>query len=347
VLKKMRSSAVAEEPSAGYPVVANGAPAPERNESSEVAINVQCVRELHFHKEAVNAVKFTSDGNYCMSVSNDRTVQLWNPHRDDPSKAPGQALHIKEYKGSHGYSIYDIAIHPDNSKFVSAGADKACFLTDVATGRTIRRIQAHDRTTNAVDMNDDGTVLITCSYDQTMCVWDLRSVSRDPIQKMMDFRDSVSCVAHSSNTITAGSVDGFVRTYDMRNGKLHSDYLRDPVTSVRYSNDQRSILATCLGSSGDHGTVRLLDLNKGVQLQEYTGHTHTKYKVEACFANNDVHVVGCSEDGNLLHWELVSGNRISRIRAHNAALSSITYHPKLPFFLTAAYEGPIKLWETK
>ena len=35
---------------------------------------------------SVNAVRFTHDGNYCMTASDDRTVKLWNPHKDDPSK---------------------------------------------------------------------------------------------------------------------------------------------------------------------------------------------------------------------------------------------------------------------
>ena len=35
---------------------------------------------------SVNAVRFTHDGNYCMTASEDRTVKLWNPHKDDPSK---------------------------------------------------------------------------------------------------------------------------------------------------------------------------------------------------------------------------------------------------------------------
>ena len=39
-----------------------------------------------FLGSAVNAVRFTTDGNYCMTASDDRSVKLWNPHKDDPSK---------------------------------------------------------------------------------------------------------------------------------------------------------------------------------------------------------------------------------------------------------------------
>ena len=80
-------------------------------------------RNLISHKESANCVQLTRDGNFCMSASNDRTVKLWNPHKDDPI-IPNQGLMIKSYGGSHGYSILDVAISSDNSRFVSAGGDK-------------------------------------------------------------------------------------------------------------------------------------------------------------------------------------------------------------------------------
>ena len=68
------------------------------------------LRECKGHSGAVNAVRFTKDGNYVMSCSDDRTVRLWNPHKADPSKSEGEALLIKKYDGVHGYQILDCAI---------------------------------------------------------------------------------------------------------------------------------------------------------------------------------------------------------------------------------------------
>ena len=65
-----------------------------------------------------------------MTVSNDRTAKLWNPHTVDP-RAPKsdlyvtpQALLIQTYSGYHGYKILDVAITTDKSRFVTAGGDK-------------------------------------------------------------------------------------------------------------------------------------------------------------------------------------------------------------------------------
>jgi len=112
-----------------------------------------CIRELISHEEGVNAVRLTYDGNFCLTASNDRTVKLWNPHRDDQVQQPPsfsrfvetssssssssssrgnvvgdgtskRGLLIKTYGGVHGYEILDVAVFRDNSRFVSAGGDK-------------------------------------------------------------------------------------------------------------------------------------------------------------------------------------------------------------------------------
>jgi mitogen-activated protein kinase organizer 1 len=87
-------------------------------------------RHLNSHNESVNTVKLTYDGNYCMTGSNDRTVKLWNPHKNDLVN-PQNGFLIQTYSGNHGYGVNDIAIMKDNSKFISAGGDKCefpCFM---------------------------------------------------------------------------------------------------------------------------------------------------------------------------------------------------------------------------
>jgi mitogen-activated protein kinase organizer 1 len=68
------------------------------------------LRECKGHSAGVNAIRFTKDGSYAMSCSDDRTIRLWNPHKSDPSKGDDDALLIKKYDGVHGYQILDVAI---------------------------------------------------------------------------------------------------------------------------------------------------------------------------------------------------------------------------------------------
>ena len=73
----------------------------------------------------------------------------------------------------------------DNSKFVSSGGDRSVFLWDVMTGSTIRRIAGHMGKINAVEFNDDASVVVSGSYDSTVRIWDLRYVGSFRSQGML------------------------------------------------------------------------------------------------------------------------------------------------------------------
>ena len=97
------------------------------------------------HQGSINVVRLTSDGQYCMTGSNDRTIKLWNPNKNDPScdnivAMNNNPLLIKSYDGVHGYSVLDIAISKDKSRFSSCGEDRSCYVWDVMSGNTIRSV---------------------------------------------------------------------------------------------------------------------------------------------------------------------------------------------------------------
>jgi mitogen-activated protein kinase organizer 1 len=300
-------------------------------------------RTIAEHEGAVNAVRLTEDGNYCMTCSDDRTIKLFNPHKQDPSKSEQSALLIKSYEGAHGYAVLDASIAKDKTKFASCGEDRTCYIWDVATAQTIRRIQAHSHKINAVAFNNDATVLFSASYDQTVKCWDMRTINRDPIQIMSDFKDSVTCLARTDFAILAGCVDGNVRIYDLRKGQLQTDNLKHPITSIQVSSDQNCYIASCLDS-----TVRMVDITAGKVLNEYKGHKHSEFKSEAVFQSDCNHILAGSEDGALVRWNIVTGTVAGRIdTGHTKAVSSVAYHPSKPIFLTASYDGTVKVWETK
>lgn len=310
---------------------------------------------------SVNVVRFTRDGNYCLSGGDDRVVRLWNPHKDDPAAdSAGKALLIKKYDGTHGYSILDVAVSHDNARFASCGVDKSVFLWDVTSGRVVRRIQHHAQKVNALEMNDDSTVLLTASYDQTVCIWDLRSNMRDPIQTLADFKDSVTSLARTECSILAGSVDGCLRTYDLRKGLLHTDsFPGECITCVRTTHDKKCAVSMCMALSdanlgraavqpGAGAKVRLSDIATGRLVKSYAGHRHNTYKSECCVANDDRHVVAGSEDGSIHFWHIITTAQDAQktiLGAHSSGVSALSHHPTKPLLLSAGYDGKAKLWE--
>lgn len=75
-----------------------------------------------------------------------------------------------------------------------------------------------------------------------------------PVTPSPILQDSVTAVVVSNSDIIACSVDGSVRRFDMRMGRMYVDELHHPVTSCAISHDGQCVLAACLDS-----TLRLLD----------------------------------------------------------------------------------------
>jgi mitogen-activated protein kinase organizer 1 len=48
---------------------------------------------------------------------------------------------------------------------------------------------------------------------------------RTPIQTLMEAKDSITSVVLTDHTLLTGSVDGYVREYDLRAGQLREDYI--------------------------------------------------------------------------------------------------------------------------
>jgi len=182
--------------------------------------------------------------------------------------------------------------------------------------------------------------LVTGSYDATVRLWDLKSNSYEPIQILQDAKDSVASVDISTSEIITGSVDGCVRNYDIRRGKLFTDHIGHPITSVNLSRDRNCILASCLDS-----TLRLLDKSSGELLSAYRGHKNIEYKIDSCFNNNDAVIISGSEDNNVYFWDLVEANLVQTLKGHTGTVCSLSYHLTEPYLLSSSMDGTIKVWQ--
>ncbi|XP_065833950.1 WD repeat domain-containing protein 83-like [Oscarella lobularis] len=288
--------------------------------------------DLTGHHGPARAVRFNYSGSYCLTCGTDKTVKLWNPHR---------GTIIKTYTG-HGREVLDAAAARDNARIATCGADKLIRLFDVSTGNVIRTFRGHMERINCLKFNEECTLLISGSYDATVRVWDLKSRSFEPIQVIDDARDSVTSLQVTDYEILTGSVDSYVRNYDLRMGKLYQDCVGSAVTSVSFTNDRQCIVASSLDNR-----VRLFDKIGGDLLNEYSGHKNEDYKIDSCTTNTDAHIVSGSEEGRICFWDLVETKMTHTLSqgSKTSIIYSIAYHPKETCLLAASSDGSIKVWK--
>jgi mitogen-activated protein kinase organizer 1 len=281
------------------------------------------------HKAPIHCAEFSIDGNYVMTGGADRSIKLWNPFT---------TTLIKTYTG-HGKEVLSIHIPKDNTRFVSASGDRSVMIWDVQTGKPMQKFQDHTQRVNSVCGNPDGTVIISGSYDSTIKVWDCRSTSKRAVQSIDDAKDSVESVSINEYEILSSGVDGCIRNYDIRTGTFIQDDIGFPITSTILSNDKNCILVSTLDS-----VIRLLDKETGELLCDYKGHANKEYRIKPCFTKTDSHVIGGSEDGSILCWDLVEGNVVDTLKSHTKVVTGVLYHPSKDAFLSTSFDGTAKLW---
>lgn len=72
----------------------------------------------------------------------------------------------------------------------------------MSDGRVKRRLRQHAATVNCVEYNEDSSVVVSGSNDNTVCCWDTRSRNNSPIQVIYLFQQLVH--------ISLVFIDGFI-----------------------------------------------------------------------------------------------------------------------------------------
>ncbi|EPY54275.1 MAPK organizer 1 family WD repeat protein [Schizosaccharomyces cryophilus OY26] len=295
-------------------------------------MQVNLIREIHTkEKEPINVVKYNSTGNYLLCAGNDRIIRLLN------SKS---GAYIREYM-AHSYEIMDLDIVADSTRFASCGGDRFVHVWDVSTGKVIRKFGSHLARVNTVRYNEDSSILASGSFDSKVRLWDCRSNSSGPVQVLNEAKDSVSTIDIIEDKIIAGSTDGNLRTYDIRNGKIFTDSFTHPITSIWTSKSGAFALVSVL-----HTSNHLLDLETGDILKSYSGKQNTNYRLRSCLDCMERFVISGSEDGKILLWDMEAGEQLSSIPTPNKSIvSDIVSHPSSDHFAATTTHGDVLVYQ--
>jgi mitogen-activated protein kinase organizer 1 len=276
------------------------------------------IARLTGHGGIVHAVAYSSGSQtYILTGSSDRTIRLYNPQKAPPSSVapPASSTYppglVNKYT-AHGYEVLSIDVNAENDKFVSTGGDKTVFLWDVQTAQTIRRWTGHGGRVNRGVFGGDGdSIIATGSFDGTVRIWDVRSNAWKPIMTLDDAKDSVTDIAISDADIIATSVDGRLRSYDLRMGMCQVDVIGPSCTSVAVSKKGTEVLVSSLDS-----TVRLMDRTNGECLKAYKDDVFVNkdLRVRSTLGLNDSVVLSGSEDGMMFAWDVMGGECMHKFK---------------------------------
>lgn len=308
--------------------------------SDAAATSLRCLQTLPKGTGGIFTARFDPTGRYALTGGADRTVRLWNPRT---------GLLIQSYL-AHSYQVLSVCPAADGVRFASGGGDRGVFLWDVSSTAAVRKFagpHGHTERVNSVQfLSANDAVVASASYDASVRLWDCRSQSSNPVQVLSEARDSVSAIAapRGGTCIVTASIDGCVRTYDVRAGRLSEDSLPAPLSSLAHSRDGNCLLVGCLDDS-----LWLLDIATGESLSHYAGQgfENRAFQLDSGVLCDDAYVVAGSEDGSICFWDIVQSGPPSfrNANSHTASpVSAIDAHPTERVIISGAHSGEAKLW---
>jgi COMPASS component SWD3 len=194
---------------------------------------------------------------------------------------------------------------------VSGSYDEAVFLWDVRAARVMRSLPAHSDPVSSVDFVRDGTLIVSCSHDGLIRVWDtatgqcLRTIVHED-------NAPVTCVRFSPNGryILAWTLDSCIRLWNYIEGKG-----KCVKTYQGHANKKFSIT----GAFGTYGAAELGD-------------------------GQYAFVASGSEDGNVVLWDVSSKNVLQRLEGHTDTVLAVDTHPTERVIVSAGLDRTVRVW---
>ena len=196
-------------------------------------------RSLVGHSHFVSDVVISSDGQFALSGSWDRTLRLWDINTFVPIVAWEDSLSI----------VLAIDVQPSLILFYS--------------GATTRRFTGHNGDVLSVAFSADNRQIVSASRDKTIKLWNTLAECKYTITED-SHTEWVSSVRFSPSTsnpvIVSSGWDKKVKVWNLHNCKLRTDHIGHTgyVNTVTVSPD-----GSLCASGGKDGKAMLWDLNEG------------------------------------------------------------------------------------
>lgn len=201
---------------------------------------------------------------------------------------------------------------------VSGSYDEAVYLWDVRTARVMRKLPAHSDPVGGVDFVRDGSLVVSCSSDGLIRVWDvatgqcLRTFFHEDTPPVVSVRFSPN-----GRFIATWMLDSSVRVWNYVEGRCVKTY-----QGGGYSNRKWSLQ----GAWGTYGVV-----DEGVEEKDDT-------------KDNRAMLVSGSEDGSVFLWDVNSKAVLQRLTGHEGVVMGVDVHPTKKTIVSCGIDKTIRIW---
>jgi len=248
----------------------------------------------------------------------------------------------------HDNWVLSVAFSPDGQRFVSGSADGTLILWDVATAEPVLPpLTGHRSNVQSVAFSPDGSLIASAGLDSQVLLWDASTGERvgDPL---LGHRGLVTSVAFSPDgkRLASGGEDNSLRIWEVSTGKPLAEVPHfDDVWSLAWSPDGR-----LLASGGADSQIRFLDTVSFQEVRSLEGHSglvrSLAWSRDGRLASASVHSEGTKGQGEVLLWDVDSGELISKLLPDNILpVRTVAFDPTGKTLAIGRDDGTIIFWE--
>ena len=294
-----------------------------------IPLDKALVAVLRGHAFEVTSVSCSSDGQWIVSGSGDRTVRVW----DARSSAELAVLY------GHARGVTSVSCSPDARRIASGSKDNTVRVWDAESGSELIVLRGHEGVVTSVSYSPDGRQIASGSWDRTIRVWDAESGAE--LIVLRGHKGEVTSVSYSPDArwIASGSSDTTVRVWDAISG-AELAVLRGhggSVNSVSYNCDGQSIVS---GSSDK--IVKIWNAESGVELAVLRGHENSVTSVSC--SPDALRIASGSIDTTVRVWDAKSGAELAIFRGHPSLVRSVSYSPDGLRIISGSWDYTACVW---
>ena len=118
------------------------------------------IKTLRGHKQAVESVQFSPDGNLVASAAWDETARVWEVET-------GELLHTYRV----GQKVFTVGFSPDSKKVFTGSTDGNLRLWSSRSGEFLQGLDRGESAVHSATFSPDGTKIIAGYRDGFVCIW--------------------------------------------------------------------------------------------------------------------------------------------------------------------------------
>eukprot|EP01018_Ginkgo_biloba_P001618 Gb_04391 [translate_table: standard] len=309
-----------------------------RNESGEEnfvesSIPTTSRHVIRAHEGGCASLSFGHNNDWLISGGQDQLVKLWDV---------GSGTLINTLHGCLG-SVLDLVVSSDNKFIIGAGSDHKLYLWDIQSGRIRHTLTGHADKVCAVDISKlSNRHAVSAAYDRTIKIWDLQ---KGYAVNTIMFHSNCNAVQLTADgqLICTGHVDGNLRFWDMRTGRVANEVAAHAfsITSVSLSRNGNVILTSGRDNLHNLFDVRSFEVCATFRAQ---GHRVATNWSRSCISADENYVAAGSADGTVYVWSRSSADIASTLKGHPGPVISCTWNSLGKPLASADKNGSVHIW---